>query len=143
MTKYWIGVVPKEYVNIAVEGNFCQVCNGKKQFIDKLAPGDHLIYYSPKLTITTKEKYQKFIAAGTVVSADSFQVEMLPGFTPYRKRMTFETIKREVPLAEIRDENAWKSVRANLRFGLMQVSESLFVTIYDKMMTPGENHFNK
>lgn len=134
MVRYWIGVVPKDYVEIAKEGKFCQVCNGKKYFIEKMKANDKLIYYSPKENSTSTTKYQKFVATGTINSLHSYQVEMLEGFFPFRKNMTFEVIEREVSLAEIRDNPEWKQVRANLRFGQLEISESLFYTIYNKLM---------
>ncbi|WP_158071033.1 EVE domain-containing protein [Lactiplantibacillus plantarum] len=133
--KYWIGVVPKEYVELAVKENFCQVCNGKRFFISKMNLNDRLIYYSPKINMTTTNKYQKFIAVGTIASKLEYQVEMYPGFTPFRKKMSFETIQREVSLSELKDNPEWLKYRANLRFGHFKISKSLFLTIYKKMMS--------
>lgn len=143
MVKYWIGVVPKEYVELAIKQNFCQVCNGKRFFISKMKLNDKLIYYSPKKNMTTNDKYQKFVAVGRITSRSEYQVEMYPGFLPFRKDMSFETVKREVSLIELKDNPEWLKCRANLRFGHFQISESLFLTIYNKMMSSELKQDNK
>lgn len=85
--------------------------------------------------MTTTNKYQKFIAVGTIASKLEYQVEMYPGFTPFRKKMSFETIQREVSLSELKDNPEWLKYRANLRFGHFKISKSFFLTIYKKMMS--------
>lgn len=134
MVKYWIGVLPKEYVEIAFKESFCQICNGKRYFINKIALNDRMIYYSPKSNINSKEKYQKFVATGTITSESEYQVKISEGFYPFRKDMQFEKIQREVDLIELKYNSEWIKCRGNLRFGYFQITEELFSSIYNKMM---------
>lgn len=46
--RYWIGVVSASHVSRGVQGGFAQLCHGKSAPLQRMRPGDWLIYYSPR-----------------------------------------------------------------------------------------------
>ena len=100
MSKYWIGVVSKEHVKRGVVQGFAQVCHGKKGPLSRMKKEDWLIYYSPKIYFDKPEKCQSFTAIGQIKSGDVYQVEMLPGFCPFRIDVDYVLCK-EVPIASL------------------------------------------
>ena len=47
MTSYWIGVASRDHVMRGVRGGFLQLSHGKSSPVERLKPGDRIIYYSP------------------------------------------------------------------------------------------------
>jgi hypothetical protein len=69
MTKYWLGVVQREHVLRGVAGGFAQTNHGVKSGIQRMGPGDGLVYYSPKTAYPDGEPLRQFTAIGVVVDA--------------------------------------------------------------------------
>ena len=98
----WLGVVSRAHVRRGVEEGFAQVCHGKAAPLRRMGPGDYLVYYSP-----TEEMHgsplRAFTALGRVQDDEVFQFDMGGGFVPYRRRVVYAPVRREVPLAELKD----------------------------------------
>src|SRR5207302_9252407 len=101
--RYWIGVAAREHVLRGVEGGIAQLGHGKEAPLRRLARGDWLVYYSPRVAHPDGEPLQAFTAVGEVEDDDVFQVELSAGFRPWRRRVRYESA-REVPAAEVLDE---------------------------------------
>lgn len=84
MSKYWIGVASEDHVKHGVTEGFCQLCHGKSSPLKKMKEEDWIIYYSPKESLNKKTPCQKFTAIGQILSSNIYQVEMYPGFQPYK-----------------------------------------------------------
>jgi hypothetical protein len=82
--RYWIGVVSASHVARGVEGGFAQLCHGKAAPLQRMKPGDWLVYYSPKTAMEGGEPLQCFTAIGKVVGDRVYPFQMRPDFTPYR-----------------------------------------------------------
>ncbi|MBP1044067.1 EVE domain-containing protein [Vagococcus sp. BWB3-3] len=126
MTHYWIGIASKKHVQLGVKGGFCQLNHGKKAPLQRMKSGDWLIYYSPKLSLEGSEPYQHFTAIGQIQSEEAYQVEMSPGFMPFRKDVNYYQIEQDLPLKALAGHPEWQAKRSQLRFGHFAISEELF-----------------
>ena len=80
MSDFWIGVAGRDHVLLGVQGGFCQLGHGKAAPLQRLEPGDRIIYYSPRERIDGGAPVQAFTALG-----EPHQVDAGPGFKPYRR----------------------------------------------------------
>jgi hypothetical protein len=120
----WIGVVSRAHVRIGVEGGFIQLNHGKQAPLRRLHAGDGLVIYSPRTSYPDGEPLQAFTAIGVVISGDIYQVEMSPGFAPYRVDVRF-TACREAPIRPLIDDLSFIKDKARwggaFRFGLVRI----------------------
>lgn len=136
MTKYWLGVVSKEHVQRGVQGGFAQVCHGKCAPLKRMKAGDWLIYYSPKISMEGNTACKQFTAIGQIKTGDVYQVEMFPGFKPFRIDVqyvscTAVSITDLMQQLELTQNPHWGFM---LRRGLVELSEADFVTISQNMV---------
>lgn len=130
---YWIGVASKDHVALGVAGGFCQLCHGKSAPLNKMKAGDWLIYYAPKQSLKTKEPCQEFVALGQVLPGETYSFEMAPGFTPFRKNISFLKDIQPVSLQAVAQLPLWQEYRSRLRFGHFQIPKELFDLIASEM----------
>ena len=124
----WLGVVSRAHVRRGVSEGFAQVCHGKAGPLRRMQSGDYLVYYSPTLEMGG-EPLRAFTALGRLQDADVFQFDMGGGFVPWRRRVAYEKVACEVPLAELKDRLelcASPSWGMALRRGLLPLSEHDF-----------------
>jgi predicted RNA-binding protein len=136
MKRYWIGVASRQHVLIGVAGGFAQLCHGKERPLKRMSKNDWIIYYSPQEILGEKTPCQRFTAIGEVSSDEVYQVEMAPGFIPFRRDIRFSRAK-EIPirplidqLSFIKDKKQWGYV---FRFGHLQIPETDFRLIAEAM----------
>ena len=127
MTGYWIAVASAEHVRIGREQGFMQVCHGKAAPLRRIAAGDCVIYYSASSQFGGKDRLQAFTAIGRVRDGSAYQVEMAPGFRPWRRDVDWRPA-RETPIRPLlgsleftRGGSHWGY---SLRFGLLAISEA-------------------
>ena len=89
MTRYWVGVVSRDHVLLAVRGGFCQLNHGKEAPMKRLAPGDRILYYSPRTRMEAGEPLQAFTAIGEVLAGAPYQVEQSERFRPFRRDVRY------------------------------------------------------
>lgn len=136
MTKYCLGVVSKEHVQIGVCSGIAQVCHGKKGSLSKMKAGDWLIYYSPRQSLQSSESCKSFTAIGKIKTGQIYQFEMSPEFIPYRLDVEYLPCK-EVPITslngqlEFTNNPHWGFI---LRRGLIELTESDFKIISNAMI---------
>ncbi len=136
MKRYWIGVASRQHILVGVDGGFAQLCHGKAQPLKRMAKGDWIIYYSPQEVLGEKHPCQRFTAIGEVIGEEVYQVEMAPGFIPFRRDIRFQPCCEAPirPLLEqltfIKDKTRWGYV---FRFGHLQIPESDFRLIAEAM----------
>jgi predicted RNA-binding protein len=113
MTKYWIAVASREHVKGGVKGGFAQVCHGKAGPLNRMAPNDWIIYYSPVEQFGSKIPCRKFTAIGKVKSEKPYQFRMSDDFIPWRVDVAFHSAKDIAiePLIDklkfIKDKKKW------------------------------------
>jgi hypothetical protein len=136
MSKYWLGVVSKEHVQKGIKEGFAQVCHGKKSPLSKMKADDWLVYYSPKQSMQSSEPCKAFTAIGKVKTGKIYQVEMFPGFIPFRLDIEYLPCN-EISIANLMDRlelTKNKNWGFMLKRGLLELSEVDFLTISHAML---------
>lgn len=133
--KYWLGVVSKEHVLRGIEGNYVQVCHGKKAPLQRMQAGDGFVYYSPVVTFGGKDKLQAFTAIGTVKPGETYQVEMFENFKPFRKDVEFIKDFKEAPIDSLKKKLSLTQGNwgMTIRRGHLEISEEDFTKIANAM----------
>jgi hypothetical protein len=72
-----------------VAGGFCQLCHGKAAPLNRMAPGDMLIYYSPRQEMRAGAPIQAFTAIARINESVPYQVTVKEGFEPMRRDVTY------------------------------------------------------
>lgn len=89
MTRYWVGVASREHVKLGEYSGFCQLCHGKGAPLNRMSPGDVLIYYSPREQMRTGKTIQAFTAIGVIKEGSPYQVKMTEDFEPMRRDVEY------------------------------------------------------
>lgn len=126
----WINTVSRDHVERAVRGRFTQANHGKPQALRRMARGDWIIFYSPRVTYPDGDQLQAFTAIGQVVDDE-----------PYRASTEDEVWRRNVdfldcaetpirPLIDaldfIENKQRWGY---KFRFGVFRIDDHDFETI--------------
>lgn len=137
MARYWIGVVSRDHVRRGVSEGFAQLGHGKSAPLRRLARGDWLVYYSPRVSHPDGNPLQAFTAIGRVEDDEAVQVEMTQDFKPWRRRVRYER-SRDVPATQLLDEleivpdrRRWGMV---IRRGLVEIGRGDFERIARAML---------
>lgn len=126
MARNWIAVASAAHVAIGRAQGFMQVNHGKAAPLKRIAPGDHVAYYSPTQTFGGKDKLQAFTAIGKVRDGAPYQGVMAGGFQPFRRDVAWSdgtpaAISPLLPrLSFTRSNSNWGY---QLRFGLFEVQD--------------------
>jgi predicted RNA-binding protein len=136
MPKYWIAVASREHVLIGKKEGIAQVCHGKQNPLQKMKPGDWIIYYSPVILFGQKEPCRKFTAVGQVKDKEPYQVTMEHNFAPWRRDINYlKTQEASIePLIQelsfIKNKKNWGFV---FRYGIIAIPCDDFKLIASKM----------
>lgn len=133
--RFWIGVVSREHVLIGVAGGFAMLNHGKLAPLQRMSPGDWLIYYSPKTAYPDGAPLQAFTAIGQIADHAPYQAEMRPGMMGFRRDVAFLD-GTETPMNALRDRleftrSPWGMLA---RRGMFGISAADFQTIRDAML---------
>jgi len=132
---YWIGVVSRNHVERGVAGGFAQLSHGKAGPLERMHPGDGLVYYSPRTDFPDGEPVQAFTAIGRVAAGAIFQAEDADE-TRFRREVEYLPAAEAPikPLLEdlsfIRSKDHWG---AAFRFGFLRVPQEDFARIANAM----------
>jgi hypothetical protein len=122
----WVAAACAEHVRRGRELGIMQVCHGKGGPLRRIHAGDGVAYYSPAMVFGGGERCQAFTALGTVSDDRIYQVEMHPGFAPFRRDVDWYDAA-ETPISPLLDRLDFTRVKKNwgyaFRFELMEVSE--------------------
>jgi hypothetical protein len=136
-TKYWIAVTFKDHVLTGVAGGFMQANHGKSSPLRRVAPGDWMIYYSPKVRYKGKEPCQSFTAVGQIKEGEVYTAVLALDFEPARRDVDFKACE-EVgirplinQLTFIEDKQRWGYM---FRFGFFEITQADFDLIANEMM---------
>lgn len=86
----WLGVVSAEHVRRGVGLGIAQTGHGKRAGLARMREGDTLVYYSPVDRLGDSAPLRQFTAIGTVADDVIWQADE-DGFTPFRRRVRYET----------------------------------------------------
>jgi predicted RNA-binding protein len=141
-TRYWMAVASREHVKRGEAAGICQACHGKRGPLQRMKPGDWIIYYSSVEQFQGKEPCQKFTAIGTITGESTYQVRMSDDFIPFRRDVAFQQCA-ETPikpfieqLTFIRNKKQWGYM---FRFGFFEIPEHDFALIADRMLGASPN----
>ena len=134
--KCWVNTISRDHVRAGVAGGFTQAGHGKASELKRLAVGDLLVFYSPKTSLRGGAPLQAFTALGRVTDEVLYQVEVAPGFLPWRRNLEFVPCD-EAPirplldsLSFIKNKERWGYV---FRFGLFEIPRRDFDVIKTAM----------
>jgi hypothetical protein len=134
-TRYWLNVVSREHVRRGVDLGIAQVNHGKKLPLQRMRPGDGVVYYSPRERMRDGAPIKAFTAIGTIAEGEPWQADE-GGFQPWRRTVSYRDDVRELPIDELRsvlDLTSTPNWGIVLRRGLVELSEHDFRSIYDAM----------
>ena len=132
-----MNTISRDHARVAVEGVFTQALHGRASGLKRLNAGDWLVFYSPKTSLEGGERLQAFTATGRVADDELYQVEMAPGFVPWRRNVNFvDCVETPIgPLIDslsfIKDKKRWGYM---FRFGLFEIPQRDFELIKRAMV---------
>ncbi len=131
----WLGVVSRDHVRRGVASGFAQIGHGKKVGLARMRAGDGLVYYSPRASLDGTAALKAFTAIGVVADDAPWQADE-GGFTPWRRRVTYDTSAAEVPLERVKADlelTQKPNWGYSLRRGLIEISDADFGCIATAM----------
>jgi hypothetical protein len=132
MTKYWLAVVQRSHVLKGAELGIVQTNHGVRGGIQRMSPGDGLVYYSPKTDYPEGEPLRQFTAIGTIAVGDPWQTET--GL--WRRAVVYEPAS-PTPIAPLLDSLELTRGNKNwgfiMRRGQIEISESDYKLIATEM----------
>lgn len=124
-----MGVVSREHVRRGVELGIAQANHGKKAPLERMQPGDGIVYYSPREQMSAGAIVKSFTAIGTITTDAPWQADE-GDFRPWRRKVDYRAGAREARIAELDLELTrrpnWGIV---LRRGMFELSEHDFAAI--------------
>ena len=114
--KYWLGVVQLAHVARGVSLGIAQTNHGVKSGIQRMSPGDGLVYYSPKIAYPDGDPLREFTAIGTVADAPPWQAEE-GEFQPWRRSIEYDANATATPIAPLLD--TLELTRGNRNWGFI------------------------
>ncbi|MCU1585234.1 MAG: hypothetical protein JWM49_1790 [Microbacteriaceae bacterium] len=129
----WLGVVSRSHVERGVRLGIAQVMHGSRAGLARMKPGDWLVYYSPRTSYPDGEPLKAFTAIGRIADDEIWQADE-GDFRPYRRRVDYLALEREVPLAEVSAKLELTAVPNwgyQLRRGLIPLAETDLRVIRD------------
>ncbi|WP_280314476.1 EVE domain-containing protein [Nocardia abscessus] len=126
--RYWLAVVSRAHVRRGVELGIAQADHGKRTAVERMRPGDGLVYYSPREGMRAGAPVRSFTAIGTIDDRPAWQAAPQDGggcFRPWRRSISYRAGVRETPINALRDELEFTSVPnwgMVLRRGLIELS---------------------
>ncbi|WP_067817689.1 EVE domain-containing protein [Nocardia inohanensis] len=138
MTGYWLAVVSRDHVRRGTELGIAQANHGKRAAVERMRPGDGLVYYSPRTGMRAGDPVRAFTAIATVDDRPAWQAEEQGGcFRPWRRAVTYDRTARQVRIDELRDEldlTAVPNWGIVLRRGLVELTAHDFEVISRAMV---------
>ncbi|RDI68827.1 EVE domain-containing protein [Nocardia pseudobrasiliensis] len=136
--RHWLNVVSRDHVRRGVELGIVQANHGKRTAVERMGPGDGLVYYSPRTGIREGAWVKAFTALGTIDDRPAWQAEDQGGcFRPWRREVTYRLDAREVSIDALRGDLELTSVPnwgIVLRRGLIELSAHDFALISHAMV---------
>lgn len=136
MTRYWLAVVQRSHVLRGVELGIVQTSHGAKGGIQRMSPGDGIVYYSPKTDYPEGEPLRQFTALGTVATGEAWQ-ELEGEFHPWRRAVDYDRGAQAVPIAPLLDRLELTRGNRNwgmiMRRGQVELTEADFLLIQRQM----------
>ena len=128
---FWLAVVHREHVLRGVSLGIVQTNHGAKSGVQRMRPGDGLVYYSPKTSYPDGDPLREFTAIGVVADGDAWQAE--PGemadIRPWRRRVLYDETAHSTPITPLLDR--LDLTRGNRNWGYIMRRGQVEVTEHD------------
>ena len=138
----WVAVACADHVAIGVAAGVMQVGHGKRAPLERVTPGDRVVYYSPARQIGGTPPLQAFTAIGTVREGDVYQHDMGNGFVPWRRDVDFVNLAVQAPirplLERLRFTQPVQHWGAKFRYGFFEIDDADFAVIAGAMQVEGQ-----
>lgn len=136
--RFWLGVASREHVELGVQLGIAQIGHGKRSGLARMQRGDGVVYYAPRLSVSTGTPVRAFAAIGLISDDEIWQADAGP-FQPWRRRVDYDASAREVHLDAVKDRLSLTSTASwgyQLRRGLLELTPEDFTIIRAAMTTP-------
>lgn len=132
MIRFWVGVASRDHVKVGEAGGFCQLGHGKEAPVQRLSPGDGIVYYAPRTGIKTGDVVKGFVAIGQVQPGEVYRAQQTESFCPYRRDVTY-FLGRDAPIGPMLDRLSFSAGGANwgllMRRGVFEITDQDFNVI--------------
>jgi hypothetical protein len=102
--RYWIAVIPKSRVELAVAGNFAMFAHGRHDAVKRTSAGEWLAYYSPRTTLNAGEEVRAFTAIGRFTDREPYEAEMSAGRVGWRRDIAWQKRTHDADVYPLLDE---------------------------------------
>lgn len=139
--RFWLGVVHRDHVRIAVRKGIAQLNHGSREAISRLGEADGLVYYSPREE-RDGEPLRAFTAIGRVADGDVYSADHRVGVVAqqWRRRIDWYRPAIEAPIGPLRSHLDLTRNRRNwgiqLRPGLVELTRHDWDLIRQAMRMP-------
>ncbi len=134
--RYWLGVVQREHVLHGVALGIVQTNHGVKSGIQRMQPGDGLVYYSPKTSYPDGDPLREFTAIGRIAEGEAWQADdtmMVAGTEsdrhPWRRRVEYDEHAHAVPITPLLE--VLDVTRGNRNWGFVMRRGQVELTPHD------------
>lgn len=127
--RYWIGVASRDHVQRGVEAGFCQLGHGKAAPVERLSPGDWIVYYSPRNQMRGGEPVQAFTAIGQIEPGDAYTAHQGEGFHPVRRDVAWRKRAKEAPIRPLLERLSFTNGKSS--WGIAMRRSAFAVSIDD------------
>jgi hypothetical protein len=134
--RYWLAVASADHAQRGKTLGIMQVCHGKGGPLRRIRAGDGVVYYSPTVSFSGKDRLQAFTTIGLARGDSTYQADMGDGFRPFRRDVDYVEAQQVsiLPLLErlelTRGKRNWGYP---FRLGLVEITKSDFDTISTAM----------
>lgn len=136
----WINTVSRDHVELGVRGRFTQANHGKPAMLRKMARGDWIVFYSPRMVYPDGPPLQAFTAIGQVADDEPYQDRVSPDFEPWRRNVDFLDCA-EAPIRPLIEQLKFIEDRTHwgykFRFGMFRIDDDDLAVIRSAMTGPG------
>jgi hypothetical protein len=87
--RFWINTVTLDHVEAAAAGGFTQANHGAGTRLRHPAPGDEMLFYSPRTTLHGGHPVRQFTAWATITGKEPYQAHVAKDFHPWRLAAKF------------------------------------------------------
>ena len=129
---FWVVTASADHAARGRDWGIVQACHGKAAPLRRMRTGDGVVIYSPRERMTGGAAVQAFTALGRVSGPEVWQVEMAPGFRPWRRAVDWApgpavSIRPLLAALDLtRGQTGWGMV---FRFGLRALTAADFARI--------------
>ena len=124
---HWIAVISRAHARIAAASGFLQVCHGKAAPLRRTSAGDEVFIYCPREEMGAGRVLKRVEFCCIFDDDRVYQVEQAPGFTPFRKDVTFDTAFTGVAIHDV----AGLELTANPHWGMLARRGFFEITAHD------------